>query len=112
MKNRMMFGYVAEIKLSSGDGTDTPAQLHVVCRIPWRYGVTSAGVALKFLSIFWKFAEFSPFERDFSWLYVRVQAFASKALFASAATVVKMGSCLSVFAEPTSGSPKSWSGGM
>ena len=107
LKNRMMFGYVAEIKLSSGDGTDTPAQLQVVCRIPWRYGVTSAGAALKFLTIFGNSRNFSPFERDFSWIYVRVQAFASKALFASAATIVKLGSCVSGFAEPTSGSSKS-----
>ena len=41
-KNRRIFGYVAEIKLSSGEGANTPAQLQVVCRIPWRYGVTSA----------------------------------------------------------------------
>ena len=42
-ENRRIFGYVAEIKLSSGEGADTPSQLQVARRAPWRYGVTSAG---------------------------------------------------------------------
>ena len=61
-KLRRIYGYVAEIRLTSGDGTETPAQLQLVTRIPFRYGRTEA-------------------ERELSWILVRLQAFVSKALF-------------------------------
>ena len=75
---------MAEIKLTSGDGTETPAQLQLVTRIPWKYGVTAQETAT-------------------SWVLVRVQAFVSKALFAKAAQIVKLGSCVMGFAEPSHG---------
>ena len=87
-KLRRVFGYVGEITLTGGDGTDTPAQLQVITRIPWKFGRTAA-------------------ESGCSWMYVRVQAFACKAVFASGAKVVKLGSCISGFSEPSSGPAKS-----
>ena len=75
---------VAEIKLTCGEGTDTPAQLQLVTRIPWKYGA-------------------SVKETSSSWILVRVQAFVSKALFARPAQVIKLGRCALGFAEPSSG---------
>ena len=40
-------------------------------------------------------------------MLVRVQAFSSKALFPTSAQVVKLGSCISGYAEPSSGGPMS-----
>ena len=37
-KMRRIFGYIVEITLSEGDGTETPAQLQIVSRIPGKYG--------------------------------------------------------------------------
>ena len=34
-KMTRIYGYAAEIRLSSGDGTDTPAQLQIVTKIPY-----------------------------------------------------------------------------
>ena len=75
---------MAEIKLTCGEGTDTPAQLQLVTRIPWKYGA-------------------SVKETSSSWILVRVQAFVSKALFARPAQVIKLGRCALGFAEPSSG---------
>ena len=103
------FGCVAEITLTDGEGADTPAQLQIVTRIPWRYGTNVR-------------------ETGLSWILVRVQAFVSKALFDSPARVVlcapplffsfsvsfsrahpriKLGHCVSGFCEPTNGDTKS-----
>ena len=87
-KLRRIFGYVGEITLCSGEGTDTPAQLQVITRIPWKFGSTKA-------------------ESGNSWLLVRVQAFMSKSLFAKPAQVVKLGDCVVGFAEPSSGTARS-----
>ena len=70
-KMKRTFGYVAEIKLSFGGGSDTPAQLQLVTKVPWRYGPSAA-------------------ERESSWILVRAQAFTSKALFE---TPARVGSC-------------------
>ena len=78
---RRIFGYVADISSTSGGGTETPAQLQIVTRIPWRYG-RSAG------------------EKESSWTLVRAQAFASKALFSSPERVAKLGQRIAGFAEP------------
>ena len=67
-KMKRTFGYIAEMKLTDGEGSDTPAQLQVVTRVPWRYGQTAA-------------------ETECSWLMVRIQAFTSKALFDAPARV-------------------------
>lgn len=82
-KLKRIFGYVAEITLSDGYGTDAPAQLQIATRIPWRYGPSQREVGL-------------------SWILVRVQAFVSKALFDAPARVVclcpiSISLCLSVF---------------
>ena len=87
-KLRRIFGYVAEIRCTDGAGTETPAQLQLVTRIPFRYGRTTA-------------------EKDFSWVLVRLQAFVSKALFAQPARVIKLGSVVAGFAEPSSGTAHS-----
>ena len=87
-KLRRVFGYVGDLQLTDGEGTDTPAQLQIVIKIPWKYGHSSA-------------------EKENSWMYARVQAFVSKALFSQPAQVVKLGSCISGFLEPTSGTSKS-----
>ena len=87
-KLRRVFGYVAETTLSSGEGTDTTAQLQIVTRIPRRYGSTDR-------------------EKELSWILVRLQAFVPKALFASADRVVALGSFFCGFTEPTGGNSKS-----
>ena len=87
-KLRRVFGYIAEISLTSGEGTETPAQLQVVTRIPWRYGRTTA-------------------EKESSWMLARLQAFVSKSLFGQAARVLKLGDCICGFTEPSSGNAKS-----
>ena len=84
----MVFGYVAEITLTEGEGTDTPGQLQIVLRIPWKYGPTSA-------------------EREHSWMLVRVVAFVSKSPFPQPAQIVKLGSCVTGYHEPISGASKS-----
>ena len=40
-KLRRMYGYVAEIVLTEGDGTETPAQMQIVTKIPWKFGASS-----------------------------------------------------------------------
>ena len=87
-KLRRIYGYVAEIVLTSGEGAETPAQLQLVTRIPFRYGRTTA-------------------EKEFSWIPVRLQAFVSKALFERPARALKLGMCISGFAEPSSGTARS-----
>ena len=87
-KLRRCFGYVSEINLTEGEGTDTPGQLQVVVKIPWKYGSTSA-------------------EKDNSWMLARVQAFVSKSLFSAPAQVVKLGSCVYGFLEPSNGASRS-----
>ena len=67
-KMRRTFGYVAEIKLTDGEGCGAPAQLQIVTRVPWRYGSTAA-------------------EKECSWTLIRIQAFTSKAMFATPARV-------------------------
>ena len=79
-KTRRTFGYVAEIKLPQGGGADTPAQIQLVAKIPFRYGTSTA-------------------ERETSWMLVRVQAFMSKALFQAPARV---DSCVAYFISPFS----------
>ena len=88
VKLRRVFGYVGEITLTDGDGTDTPAQLQIVIKIPWRYGTNSA-------------------ETGQSWMLARLVAFVSKSLFAQPAQVVKLGSCVVGFLEPSSGAASS-----
>ena len=83
-KMRRAFGYVSEIVLTSGEGADTPAHLQVVCKIPWKYGSTADAS--------------SP-----SWILARLQAFASDALFPRKSQIVKLGSCIVGYCEPTSG---------
>ena len=80
-----VFGYIAEIKLSpSGAGTPTPTQLQVATLLPWRYGST-------------------PAERVDSFIFVRLQAFVSKAAFASApAALLRVGMPVVGFVEPSS----------
>ena len=68
-KLKRVFGYVAEIKLTSGEGTRTPAQLQVALRVPWRYGA-------------------QPHEKELSWMLVRAIAFTSKACFETPGRVV------------------------
>ena len=87
-KLRRLFGYVGEITLTGGEGADTPAQLQVITRAPWKFGRTAA-------------------EPGRSWIFALVQAFAPKAVFSSGAKVVKLGSRISGFAEPSSGTAKS-----
>ena len=58
-KLKRTFGYVGDIKMSSGEGCETPAQLQVITKIPWRWGPTSL-------------------EKESSWIIVRVQAFYRK----------------------------------
>ena len=58
-KWRRAFGFVADLQLADGEGADTPAQLKVAIKIPWKYGPSAA-------------------ERENSWTYARVQAFVSK----------------------------------
>ena len=105
VKWRRAFGYVGDLQLTDGEGTDTPAQLQVVIKAPWKYGSTSA-------------------ETENSWTYARVQAFVSKSLFSTPAQVVKgficresifsfswhihcLGTCVTGFIEPSSGDSKS-----
>lgn len=103
---KRMFGYISEITLSECDGAPTPAQVQVVALAPWRYGQTSI-------------------ENGRSWIYTRVNAFASKALFAKVAQVrtfsaplifglhfhsvrvLHMGQPVMGFCEPSSGDSKS-----
>ena len=87
-KLRMIFGNVGEIALSDGDGTGAPAQLTVALRIPRKHGPTTA-------------------EKDNSRILVRHVAFVSKSLFEKPAHVVKLGSCVTGFLEPSSGRAKS-----
>ena len=105
-KLRRVFGYVAEITLSSGDGTDTPAQLQIATKIPRRYG-SSENTSIKKRRFYFASLFFIPCEKELSWILVRLQAFASKALFSSAARVVALGSFVSGFTEPTSGNSRS-----
>ena len=84
----MVFGYVAEIKLSDGDGTNTPALIQAVTMIPWRFGLTAQ-------------------EYGASHLFCRVQAFISRAIFPTAVAVVSVGDPIVGFIEPTNGGPKS-----
>ena len=70
-KLKRTFGYVGDIKMSSGEGCETPAQLQIITKIPWPWGPTAH-------------------ERESSWIIVRVKAFMSKALFSAPARV---GSC-------------------
>ena len=87
-KLRRLFGYVAEIALTDGEGTDAPAQIQIVTKIPWRYGRTAS-------------------ESPCSWVLARVQSFVSRALVAPPAQIVKLGSCVSGFADPSSGDSRS-----
>ena len=68
-KLKRVFGYVAEITLTDGEGARTPAQLQIVMRAPWRYGARPQG-------------------KELSWILVRAVAFTSKACFDTAARVV------------------------
>ena len=86
--NFTLFIQVAEIKLTSGDGTETPAQMQLVTRAPWKYGVSTR-------------------ETNSSWVLVRIQAFVSKALFAKPAQIVKLGDCVLGFTEPSNGNDRS-----
>ena len=88
-KIRRVYGYVAEISPTSGEGAETPAQPQLATRAPWRYGRTAA-------------------ERESSRIIARMRAFVSKALFDSAARVAKLGPCVCGFAEPSSGAAKSF----
>ena len=67
-KFRRTFGYVGDIKMSSGEGSETPAQLQVITKVPWRYGPSAS-------------------ERESRWILVRIQAFTSKALFETPARI-------------------------
>ena len=67
-KMRRTFGYVGDIKMTSGEGSETPSLLQVITKVPWRYGSSAA-------------------ERDSSWILVRLQAFTSKALFETPARI-------------------------
>ena len=67
-KMRRTFGYIAEIKLTDGEGCDNPAHLQIVTKVPWRYGPSAA-------------------ETETSWVFIRIQAFTSKALFDAPARV-------------------------
>ena len=107
-KMRRTFGYVAEIKLTDGEGCGAPAQLQIVTRVPWRYGSTAA-------------------EKECSWTLIRIQAFTSKAMFATPARVgfcilsspplychlgrihsrIQLGMVVQGFLEPSSGDTKS-----
>ena len=87
-KLRRVIGYVGEINLTEGEGTDTPGQLQALVKIPWRYGPTSA-------------------EEENRWMLARVQAFVSKSLFSTPAQVVKLGSCVYGFLEPINGASRS-----
>ena len=84
---RYVFGYIAEIKLTCGEGTSTPVQLQIVCQIPYWFGDSAA-------------------ERP-SFIAVRIQAFVSKALFSSAVTVLRVGMPVAGYIEPTNGPSKS-----
>ena len=81
----MVFGYIDEIKLSpAGAGTPTPTQLQVVALLPRHFGTTSA-------------------ETAYIHIYVRLQAFLSKAAFASApAALLRAGLPVVGFVEPSS----------
>ena len=68
-KMKRGFGYIAEITLTSGEWTRTPAQLQVVFRAPWRYGAI-------------------PKEKDLSRMLARAIASTSKACFETPARVV------------------------
>lgn len=87
-KMRRTFGYVAEIKLTDGEGCGTPAQLQIVTRVPWRYGSTAA-------------------EKECIWALFRIQAFTSKSLFATPARAIQLGAVVRGFLEPSSGDTKS-----
>ena len=99
---RRVYGYVADIKLvlptpfffpflvtgcvtpSAGEGTLTPAQLQVVTLIPWRYGATAGELCASFI-------------------WVRLNAFTSKAFFRSAVQVIAVGDAVVGYVEPTNG---------
>ena len=115
---RKAYGYIAEIKLglaffpddpkyletknfgvnfvgqgekvnsNSGEGCSAPAQLQAVTMIPWRSG-TTAGETLA------------------SFVYVRINAFVSKALFHTPVQVLAVGEPFVGFAEPTNGDSQS-----
>ena len=87
-KMKRVFAYIAGILLTDGEGADTPAQLQLVSRAPWRYGPHKA-------------------ETGTSWCLVRINAFVSKSLFRAPAQILKLGACVEGFAEPTSGASKS-----
>ena len=87
-KLRRVHGYVADILLTAGDGADAPAQLQVITKVPWEFGPSKAEVGS-------------------SWMLTRVHAFASKSLFSKPAQIVKLGSCVVGFTEPSSGNARS-----
>lgn len=73
---------------SDGEGTSTPAQIQVIALIPWRFGTTSQ----EFCAIF---------------IYVRINAFISRALFPTPVCVRKIGGPVVGYCEPTNGVAKS-----
>ena len=66
------YGYAGEIKLIEWEGADTPAQLQIICVIPWKYGVSAQ--------------EFAS-----SYIHVRIQAFVSRAYFATPVCAIAAG---------------------
>ena len=69
---------------SDGEGTATPAHIQVVSLIPYRYGTSSQEAAA-------------------SYLRIRIQAFVSRAIFASPIQTLSVGGPIVGFCEPTSG---------
>ena len=102
---RWVFGYVGDIQLAvEARGTATPTQLTIVAMIPWRYGNDA------------------KIETEDSFIFCRIDAFASKALltiggrilsfptpiFASdPAVIIRVGDPVSGFLEPSPGDSKS-----
>ena len=119
---RRCYGYVAEIKLSStGRGaTPCPYPNSWISTVPpkkfsdfivsvcfpqsdvW-YGLHLSPTQLQILSIFpWKFGD-STAELYGGFAFARIQAFASKAAFPTAAQRVTLGAPIVGFVEPSSG---------
>ena len=77
-----------DVHLTDGEGTSTPAQLQLVVQIPWRFGN-------------------SPAETTASHIFVRVQAFVSRAAFTSPVQRLAVGDPVVGYLEPTNGPSKS-----
>ena len=83
----MILAWVLNV-ISDGEGTLTPAHVQVIVKVPWRFGSSQA-------------------ETRASFVWVRINAFISKALFTTPVRALQVGEPIVGFVEPTNGDSKS-----